>query len=526
MISESDPACGSTVRVAEQHFFSSQFPSDGNPSMLRGVAEERALATVVARLQITELSPQVVRPHLSELGFSAVDGQWLRTRLQGILHTRLKQMFPHADPGVIDSVLEMGEPLGKAVSHLSNLYPCRPSWQLSESSILDPDLLALLVQHLSLSDVQVQLVCTSWRDAVGEWRRARLEQTFEVTGICTGAAPALLGGLLLSGRYGVKHLVHRDSGGAPADPASEAGEGPLAERAAAMVTQLGGPQLYSGIACNASSVYAISANRLVALPIVESASEVCSEARDRELKIDCGRQRVASEQPDAAAAADPKAGVRYVRPGGFQLALPAGLACAGESVYVADPYHHRVVVYDAYELCPRRAFGAQLIEGLYVDEWGPSELHSPHAIAVHAAEVFVADQGVAPLSPFREVGYGRVAVFHLDGTLSRSVGPFTRPQGVAVVPAGEHPLSFALLAVAEPHRVHLRRLSGQPFQVVGMGGTEVHWSSAEARLYVVGYLRHWGLTDPLPSCGVEVYALRLWRLAETPSSPEVVRLRV
>ena len=100
------------------------------------------MATLIARLQITELSPMIIRPLMVELGVQDVDRQWLRNRLNEVVSYRLKGLFPEADEGVIDCVLEEGEKLSEVISRLTRLYPKQPSWNLSQNTILNEDLLA------------------------------------------------------------------------------------------------------------------------------------------------------------------------------------------------------------------------------------------------------------------------------------------------------------------------------------------------------------------------------------------------
>jgi len=86
----------------------------------------------------------------------------------------------------------------------------------------------------------------------------------------------------------------------------------------------------------------------------------------------------------------------------------------------------------------------------------------------------------------------------------------------------ESPLAFALLVVSEPNVTHVHRLSGEPWQKVGVGGIGVLWSAAAARLFVVGtrlvYTEEmtWGgpTTVVVKRAHLCVHALRAARLGE------------
>jgi hypothetical protein len=486
-------------------------------------------------MQVTDLTPQTIRPLLArQLESDDFDRQWLRLRLRDMVASRLQHMFPTADQGVMECVLEMGETVGKSVSRLSELYPKKPSWELAESAILDHDLLSLLMRHLSLPSVHVRLVCTTWRAAVQEWRCATLELNLEIVGLRpSGVAPTASGLLLASGANALVHL-RRDGGLARRETQPNDAEpcaAPSAPATPVHMTRLtwGGhghaaaEAFGCGVACDGSTVYTVRANKLVAVTSVDvlSAEPMASALADTHA-FDTSQVRVAAEQPSDAVADDASSGIRRLPATihgneACQLALPAGLACANGMIYVADPHHHRVVEYDARALAPVRSFGAVWgVDARYqplpevaagMERWQPAELHSPRAIAVHGTEVFVCDEKVAPLSPFHGPFDCRVAVFRRsDARCVRSVGPFARPQGVAVVPpAAERSLAVALLVVCERDRTHLRRLSGEPWQVVQLGGDAVSWSRAEERLFLVDQLA-W--SRPAGLVGV-VHVLRL-----------------
>ena len=134
---------------------------------------------------------------------------------------------------------------------------------------------------------------------------------------------------------------------------------------------------------------------------------------------------------------------------------PGGIAVAGDRVYVADTWNHRVQV-----------FG---LDGEYVTSWGsffdaqndpaattsnPGLFYGPRGIAVHNNLVYVTD-----------TGNERVQVFDLEGEFVRMFGATGSEQGQLLEPVGIAVTDDAVL-VADSHNARIARfsLAGEPLE--------------------------------------------------------------
>ena len=173
------------------------------------------------------------------------------------------------------------------------------------------------------------------------------------------------------------------------------------------------------------------------------------------------------------------------------LLTPDTCAVDGDTLYVSDSGHDRVVALDSAWLTVRTQIGGE-------PSSAEGSFNRPQGLAARDGLLVVCDSGNSRLQLFSAASGSRG---HLDLTLVRAVGRhgfapgcFVEPRGVGILGAPrEGPVR---IVVAESRRVQLLTERGEPLQVLALG-VEVpeHWSrpELESRPRLVGRPGLWGV---------------------------------